>query len=309
MNHIPVLLPSVLDSFDLPHRKVIIDATLGLGGHAEGIFRSSEFAGSVIGVDQDASHLSFAQNRLAAFSDRFQSYQKNFSELRDFCEFHDLSFDGILFDLGIASPHLDFPERGFSFQASGPLDMRMDPQQNLTAQTILDEWPENELVRIFSTFGEEPLAQPIARQIVQSRTDSPLTTTTQLAELVSRTYRSFYRKASVKHPATKVFQALRIAVNRELEVLETALKAAVDLIQPGGRILVISYHSLEDRLVKQVFKDAAHPCVCPPKLPVCACGRKPLVRIITKKPIEPSEEEIKKNARARSAKMRVVERI
>lgn len=309
MTHQSVLLSEVLHFFDLPQRKLIIDATLGLGGHTKAILMESAFSGTVIGIDQDQSHLQEAKRNLQDVSARFFPVNMNFGELRSFLEREGIIFDGILFDLGVASPHFDMAERGFSYQSEGPLDMRMNQDQELKAEHIVNGWDEEELSHIFYEYGEEPLARRIAHAIVRTRSSTEYKKTTQLKDLIVDVYRSAGFYSSKKNPATKVFQALRIAVNDELRVLEEALKTSIELISPGGRILVISYHSLEDRMVKDFFKSAENPCICPPKLPICACGRKPLLRILTKKAVVPSEEEIRKNPRARSAKLRVACRL
>jgi len=309
MTHQSVLLSEVLHFFDLPQRKLIIDATLGLGGHTKAILMEPTFSGKVIGIDQDQSHLQEAKRNLQDVSARFFPVNMNFGELRFFLEREGIVFDGILFDLGVASPHFDVAERGFSYQAEGPLDMRMNQNQDLMAEHIVNGWDEEELAHIFYEYGEEPLARKIAQAIVQTRSSTEYKKTTQLKDLIVDVYRSAGFYSSKKNPATKVFQALRIAVNDELRVLEEALKTSIELISPGGRILIISYHSLEDRMVKDFFKSAENPCICPPKLPICACGRKPLLRILTKKAVVPSEEEIRKNPRARSAKLRVACRL
>ena len=309
MQHHSVLLDEVIDWFDLRKRRSIIDATLGLGGHSAAIFEHPEFGGTVIGIDQDQSHLDKATQNLKVFSDRFRPESMNFSDLETFLVDHDIHFDAVLFDLGVASPHLDFPERGFSFQHDGPLDMRMDQRGPLTAEIILNTYGTDTLTFIFRNYGEERLAPKIARAIIRERFLKPFRRTLPLAELIVEVYRRSGLRSSHKHPATKVFQALRIAVNAELEALQKALLAALDHIDSGGRIIVISYHSLEDRIVKQFFQQAVKPCVCPPQLPVCACQKKPRLRILTKRPIVPSEQEIRSNPRARSAKMRVAEKI
>jgi 16S rRNA (cytosine1402-N4)-methyltransferase len=309
MIHHSVLLDEVLSFFDLTHRSTIIDATLGLGGHTKAILKHPEFSGRIIGIDQDKSHLDEASKRLREFGDRFIPVHMNFGDLQIFLQRDSLAFDGILFDLGVASPHFDISDRGFSYQTEGPLDMRMDQTRTTTAADLLMNLSLQELTDLFYRYGEEPLAKKIAQRIVEGRFSSPMKTTTQLKDLIIDVYRSAGFYSSKKNPATKVFQALRIAVNDELKVLESALKSSLDLIQPGGRILVISYHSLEDRMVKDFFKAAENPCICPPKLPVCACGRKPLLRILTKKAVIPSEKEIQMNPRARSAKFRVAEKI
>lgn len=306
--HHSVLLEEVLAALDLAHRHSIIDATLGLGGHSLEILSHPHFHGRVLGIDQDPSHLELAQQRLSNFSDCFSAVQMNFAELDSLLSREEQHFDGILFDLGVASPHFDVPERGFSIHLEGPLDMRMNPQDSKTAAEILNEAEEYELVRLFREYGEEPLAKPIAKKICRVREEKPLQLTTELADLVTEVYRSRHKRTS-RHPAAQVFQALRIAVNNEMEVLKKALAVAIDRIDPGGIIVVISYHSLEDRLVKQAFKKAADPCTCPPKFPSCSCGLKPKLRILTKKPIIPTDVEVALNPRARSAKMRVAEKI
>lgn len=308
MNHESVLLHPVLDSLELPHRSHIIDATLGLGGHTKAMFESENFSGQILGIDQDPKHLHEATERLRDYKDRFIPCHGNFSELKSLSESQQFSFDGILFDLGVASPHFDDPLRGFSLHEEGPLDMRMNPESSTTAADLINTLPEEELAQIFWRFGDEPKSRAIARAICEDRVEKPFLTTTQVSDLAVSVYRSS-RKRSPRHPATKVFQALRIAVNDELNVLDTALDVAIDLIEPGGRILVISYHSLEDRMVKRRFRQEANPCLCPPKQPICTCGKVARLRIITRKAIVPSEEEIEKNPRARSAKMRVAERI
>ena len=307
--HVSVLLPEVLDALCLSDRHLIVDATLGLGGHSEAILQSSDFSGKVVGIDQDQAHLSIARERLKAFGERFTGVHANFASLATVVQEQGLAFDGILFDLGVASPHLDEADRGFSFQSSGPLDMRMNQEEETTAADLLRDLPQHELITLFRRYGDERLAVQIARAVVRARDERPLETTDELAELIRAVYQRAGFRKSDRHPAVRVFQALRIAVNREMEVLEKALQAALQLIQPGGRIVVISYHSGEDRLTKQLFKEAANPCICPPKLPVCACGREATVRILTRKPILPTEEECERNPRARSAKMRVVERL
>ncbi|MGE3278637.1 MAG: 16S rRNA (cytosine(1402)-N(4))-methyltransferase RsmH [Candidatus Altimarinota bacterium] len=309
MTHLSVLLPEVLRFFDLPHRSLILDATLGLGGHSKAILMDPTFSGRVIGIDQDQSHLQVAKKNLQDLDSRFRGVHMNFGELRHFLERESVPFDGILFDLGVASPHFDTAERGFSYQTEGPLDMRMNREQELTAGQIVNTWEDDQLTHIFYVYGEEALSRKISQAIVRPRLHSVYKNTTQLKDLIVDVYRSAGFYSSKKNPATKVFQALRIAVNDELRVLEEALKTSLEFIQPGGRIIVISYHSLEDRMVKDFFKSAENPCICPPKLPICACGRKPLLRILTKKPVVPTEEEVRTNPRARSAKMRVAEKI
>jgi 16S rRNA (cytosine1402-N4)-methyltransferase len=309
MFHESVLLKSSIESLDLLNRKCIIDATLGLGGHSEAILSHPDFSGSVIGIDQDMAHLRSAEERLQKFGDRFRAVHANFGDLESIVQSEKLSFDGILYDLGVASPHLDIAERGFSFHESGPLDMRMNAtSEDKTAADLVNSLPQEELAQIFWRFGDEPLSRAIARAICEDREGTPFTSTTQLAELIVSVYRSS-RKRSPRHPATRVFQALRIAVNDEMNVLDRSLDACIDLIQAEGRIVVISYHSLEDRMVKRRFRQEANPCICPPKQPLCTCGKQASLRIITRKAIIPNDDEIENNPRSRSAKMRIAEKI
>ena len=309
MKHIPVLKNEVLRYLDLSNRGLIIDATLGLGGHSEAILESKEFKGKILGIDQDQSHLDFAKEGLKKYGDRFTAVKANFSELEQLINTREIKFDGILFDLGIASPHLDLPERGFSYQSDGPLDMRMDRAKEMTAAEIINNFSADALRKIFRDYGEEPLSGPIVNRIAEERRRNEIKTTGQLAAIIEQVYAGHFRKRSIKHPATKVFQALRIAVNDEMRVLEKALDAAIAHIEENGRIIVISYHSLEDRIVKTKFREAANPCACPPKLPYCACSKKPQLRILNRKPIIPGDSEIILNPRSRSAKMRVGSRI
>ena len=309
MKHIPVLKNEVLRYLDLSNRGFIIDATLGLGGHSEAILESNEFKGNILGIDQDQSHLDFAGERLKKYADRFTAVKANFSELEQLINTRKIKFDGIIFDLGIASPHLDLPERGFSYQSDGPLDMRMDRAKEMTAAEIINNFSADALRKIFRNYGEETLSGPIVNRIAEERRRNEIKTTGQLAAIIEQVYAWHFRKKSYKHPATKIFQALRIAVNDEMRVLEKALDAAIAHIEENGRIIVISYHSLEDRIVKTKFREAANPCACPPKLPYCACSKKPQLRILNRKPIIPGDSEIILNPRSRSAKMRVGEKV
>lgn len=308
MYHESVLLNESLEFLDLQKRSLVIDATLGLGGHSEKLLSDKNFKGKLVGIDQDRAHLDFAKERLQQYGERFQAVHGNFAELESLLNEEGIRFDGILFDLGVASPHLDIAERGFSFHEDGPLDMRMDTTTQLRAADIVNTYKQEDLAQIFWRYGDEPLSRAIARAICEDREETPFVNTSQLAELIVSVYRSS-RKRSPRHPATRVFQALRIAVNDELNVLDKALDTVIEQILPGGRIVVISYHSLEDRMVKRRFKQEANPCTCPPKQPVCTCGKQARLRIITRKAVVPSEEEIERNPRARSAKMRVAERL
>lgn len=309
LHHQSVLVKQVLSFLNLPKRSIIVDATVGLGGHSKAILSSPDFSGSIIAMDQDARHLDEAKKNLEVFKNQVSFFHANFEDLEKLCRAHALSFDAIFFDLGVASSHLDEASRGFSFQQEGPLDMRMNPNRGRTAADIVNTFSEHELAKIFHDYGEEPLARVIARAIVYRRTSVPFSTTKDLASVVRTCYHLKHFFHSQKNPATKIFQALRIAVNHELDALKKALDASVRLLPPGGRILVISYHSLEDRIVKKRFKQDAHPCICPPKALICSCEKKPLLRILTKKPVLPDEIEKSNNGRARSAKLRVAEKL
>lgn len=281
-----------------------IDATLGLGGHSEAILQSSPET-KVIGIDQDAAAINYAEKRLAEFGERFRSFQANFSEIKNVLEKTGIDkVEGILADLGVSSLQLDSENRGFSFRFDAPLDMRMNPDSDdETAAELLENLSEFEIARIIYEYGEERFSRRIARRIVErrERSESPQTTR-QLAELVARVVRT--SKKDKIHPATRTFQALRIAVNRELEILEDFLQTAVEMLNKGGCLAVISFHSLEDRIVKQTLQKLAGKCSCPPKFPTCVCGASKQVEILTRKPLTPTEAEIEGNPRARSAKLR-----
>ena len=309
MLHMPVMVHEVIKGLDLGSRSLILDATLGLGGHSKAILSDPSFRGCLVGIDQDESHLPLASVNLRAFPDRTAFIHGNFSDLKDLAASHRISFDGILLDLGIASTHVDRAERGFSFLKDGPLDMRMNQKIAITAADLLSSSSKEELARIFFEYGEEPLGNHIATAVVTARTTKPIRTTFDLSEIIKTVYQKKGHRYSHRHPSTKVFQALRIAINGELDALSKALTECTELLPPSGRIVVISYHSLEDRIVKDFFKRMKYPCVCPKKSPVCLCGKKSLLETITKKPITSSDEEIASNPRSRSAKLRVAEKI
>jgi len=286
-----------------------IDATVGAGGHAWGILDASQPNGLLLGLDLDPTALELARKRLAAFSARVTLVQASYTTLLE--QIRNLGWkevDGIVIDLGVSSMQLDTPERGFSFQAEGPLDMRFDPSQPLTAEDIVNGWTERDLADLIWRYGEEQQSRRIARAIVQAR---PLHTTRELAELIARNAGS--RKGSPgrsrMHPATRTFQALRIVVNKELEAVETVLPEAMSALAPGGRLAVISFHSLEDRIVKQYFRRESRDCICPPEQPVCTCGHKATLIEISRHPIEAKEEETESNPRARSARLRIAEKL
>ena len=307
--HLSVMPREVVELLAPHSGGIYLDGTLGGGGHARLILEASAPDGRLIGIDHDPAALQAAGALLAPFGERATLCRGSFAEMAGVLAGLGISqVDGILLDLGVSSHQLDTPGRGFSFREDGPLDMRMDPQQQLTAADLLAQAEAAELKRIFREYGEERWAALIAREIVKTRTGEPLTTTRQLAELVCRCVPGG-RVPQRIHPATRIFQALRIAVNGELEALKAGLEASLQLLTPGGRLAVISFHSLEDRIVKQTLRALANPCTCPPRLPVCVCGRKPQVKILTPRGITPGEAEIAANSRSRSAVLRGAERL
>jgi len=307
--HEPVLLREVVDLLAPGSGATVVDATLGLGGHTEALLEAVGSRGRVLGIDRDSQALDLARQRLARFGDAFVAVHGNHSDLLKLLRQNGVfAVGGVLFDLGVSSLQLDDPERGFSFRGDGPLDMRMDRQTGHTAAEILATSTEQELRQLIWSYGEERRAGAIARAIVAQRERQPLTRTLELAELVKRVLGPAAQRYRI-HPATRTFQALRIAVNREVDDLERLVTEASSVLRRGGRLAVISYHSLEDRAVKHAMKSLAERCVCPPKLPVCGCGRENLLKVLTAKPVRPSASEVARNPRARSAKLRVGERL
>jgi 16S rRNA (cytosine1402-N4)-methyltransferase len=309
--HAPVLYQQVLSALAVRVGGHYIDGTLGGGGHAQGILQAASPGGELLGLDRDADSLAVAARRLAPFAGRFHVRQLSFDEMGE--ALADLAWppvDGVLLDLGLSSMELEDPERGFSFRLEGPLDMRFDRRQALTAGEIVNRWPEAEIARILGLYGEQRGARRVARAIVGAR---PLRTTTELAGVVAgvvgrgRSRREASRSGI--HPATQTFQALRIAVNDELEVLERGLEAAVGALRPGGRLVVLSFHSLEDRIVKRFLRREASDCICPPEQPVCTCGHRATLRELERRPRRPEAAEIEANPRARSARLRAAERL
>ena len=281
-----------------------IDATLGAGGHAIGILEASNPQGMLLGLDVDAQALSIAEKRLSAYKNRILLQKSSFADLtRQVKKTGWHSFNGIVFDLGLSSMQVDNPDRGFSFLRDGPLDMRFDKTQEIKAADLINKLKEDELTKIIRTYGEEPKAHKIAKAICEAR---PLQSTRQLADLIEKVS---IRHGGQLHPATRTFQAIRIAVNNELQSLRSGLLQAINLIETGGRIVVISFHSLEDRIVKQLFVEESKNCICPPEQPICTCNHKAQLKIITKPPVIPSQEEVSHNFRARSAKLRAAEKI
>lgn len=307
--HTPVLAEETLSILRPRRGGVIVDATVGGGGHAEALLEAVGPGGVLVGIDRDEKTLDRASRRLERFGDRFVALRGDFRDLTALLRTRGVgAVDAVLADLGVSSIQLDDPERGFSFRLDGPLDMRMDRRSGPTAAELLATAPEQELERILSRYGEEKRARPLARAIVAERRKRPLERTTQLAALVERVLGSQARRFRI-HPATRTFQALRIAVNREWEGLDRFVTDAVALLRRGGRIALISFHSLEDRVVKRTLRSLAERCVCPPALPVCGCGRENLVRILTPRPVRPSREETAANPRSRSARLRAAERL
>jgi 16S rRNA (cytosine1402-N4)-methyltransferase len=282
-----------------------IDATVGLGGHAEALLKASSPSGSLLGIDQDLEALDLVTERLVAYRGRFQLVHANFSYLKEIAaEKHIESCDGILFDLGVSSLQLDSPERGFSIQRNGPLDMRMDRELSLTAGEVVNCYPEKELADLIYRYGEEPRSRKIAGGIVKAR---PLYSTQELADVVEKAKRS--RGYQRIHPATKTFQALRIFVNDELSRLSLALRSATDLLAKGARIVVLSFHSLEDRIAKQTFRALSSDCVCFSGPPQCVCGNRKALKLLTRSPIQAGQNELDLNPRSRSAKLRAAEKL
>jgi 16S rRNA (cytosine1402-N4)-methyltransferase len=306
--HRTVLLDEAVDLLNIKPDGVYVDATVGGAGHAFRIAGLLAQTGLLVGIDQDSAAISAARERLEAVQPRVVLAQRNFSELQFILKGLAVDrIDGILFDLGVSSPQLDEAERGFSYKGDAPLDMRMDRTRPFSAKHLVNTASVAELTKIFWEYGEERWGKRIAQFIGERRREKPIETTAELTAIIKQAIPAGARKNG-PHPARRTFQALRIAVNDELGVLERTLGQAITLLKPGGRIAVISFHSLEDRIVKNVFADAARGCRCPKEFPVCQCGRESLVTIVTKKPLLPTEAELQVNPRARSAKLRVAER-
>lgn len=303
--HVPVLLDATLDVLLPRPGGRYVDCTLGAGGHAAALLERTSPGGQLLGLDTDAEMLAIARERLAPFGERARLVHANFEHLDHVAAAEGFdAVDGVLFDLGVASLHLDRIERGFSFQGDAPLDMRLDRSGGTTAARLLARLEERELADVIDRLGEETRARPIARAIVHARRAAPIETTGQLASLIGRIV-----PGGRTNPATRTFQALRIAVNRELDILPDALRQAHGLLRDGGRMAVISFHSLEDRIVKQYVAGQVKPCICPPRAPVCTCGRTARLEPVTRKPITADEAELRRNPRARSAKLRCARRL
>lgn len=309
-NHYSVLRNETIENLNIKPDGIYVDGTLGGGGHAYQVALRLSEKGRLIGIDQDADAIAAAGERLREFGDKITIIRSNYANMKE--ELHRIGVgkvDGIVLDLGVSSFQLDTPERGFTYRdENAPLDMRMDDRQSLTAKDIVNGYSEMDLYRIIRDYGEDKFAKNIAKHIVQERAKKPIETTGELTEIIRA---SIPMKVQVTggHPAKRTFQAIRIELNKELEVLQNNLDDMIDLLNPGGRICIITFHSLEDRIVKTNFKRNENPCTCPSDFPVCVCGKKSKGKVVTRKPILPSEEELEVNSRSKSAKLRVFERV
>ena len=304
--HYSVLLRETIEQLQVKPDGIYVDGTLGGGGHASEVCRLLT-RGHLYGIDQDGDAIAAARERLAPFGDRVTFIRDNYRNVKAALSVEGVEkADGIVVDLGVSSYQFDNQERGFSYRFDAPLDMRMDRRQTLTAKEIVNDYPESDLYRIIRDYGEDRFAKNIAKHIVRTRADKPIETTYELNEVIKAAVPAKMRQNG--HPSKQTFQALRIECNRELEVLRDTLDDFIDILNPGGRLCVITFHSLEDRLVKAAFRKNENPCTCPPEFPVCVCGKIPKGSVVTKKPILPGEEEIAQNARSKSAKLRVFQK-
>lgn len=305
--HKSVLLEETIEHLNIKPGGVYVDGTLGGGGHSYEIARRLR-TGRLIGIDQDEAAIRAAGERLAQYQDRVTIIRSNYCDMKQVLHSLDIDqADGILLDLGVSSYQLDTPERGFSYKEEAPLDMRMDTRGDKTAKDIINGYSEMELYRIIRDYGEDNFAKNIAKHIVRRREEKPIETTFELNEAIKAAIPMKLRVAT-GHPAKRTFQAIRIELNRELEVLKNTLQDMIDLLSPGGRLCIITFHSLEDRIVKSCFKTNENPCTCPPNFPVCVCGKVSQGRVVSRKPILPSSEELEHNKRSKSAKLRVFEK-
>lgn len=306
--HTSVLLEETIEHLNIKPDGIYVDGTLGGGGHSSRIAQQLSERGRLIGIDQDDAAIKAAGERLALYGDKVTIVRSNYRETAQaLAELGIVSVDGIVLDLGVSSYQLDTLERGFSYKYDTALDMRMDRRQSLTAQEIVNTYPQQELSRIIRDYGEDRFAQNIAKHIAEARAKAPITTTGQLNEIIKAAIPAKMRAAG-GHPSKKTFQAIRIECNHELDVLRDSLDMMIDLLSPGGRLCIITFHSLEDRIVKSAFRKNENPCTCPPEFPVCVCGNVSKGKVITRKPILPGEEELEENKRAKSAKLRVFEK-
>ena len=308
-SHRPVLYREVLEGLNIRPDGIYIDGTAGGAGHSFGIASALSDKGRLIALDQDETAVKIATERLSVFGDRAKVVHSNFREVGNVCRMLGVNrIDGMLLDLGVSSYQLDTADRGFSYQADAPLDMRMDQTNPLTAGEVVNTYPEEELRRILFAYGEERFSPKIASAIVRARESAPIETTGELVKIIKDAIPAAARQGG-HHPAKRSFQAIRIEVNSELDVIAPAIRQAVELLNPGGRIAVITFHSLEDRLVKQTFAALTAGCTCPKDFPVCVCGNRPQIRLVTTKPVLPTQREMDENPRSRSAKLRIAEKL
>lgn len=306
--HKSVLLKECIENLRIRPDGIYVDGTLGGGGHSYEICRRLSEKGRLIGIDQDAAAIEAAGERLGEFAGKVTIVRSNYCNMRaELAKLGITSVDGVILDLGVSSYQLDEADRGFTYREDAPLDMRMDQRQTLTAKDVLNEYSEMELYRIIRDYGEDKFAKNIAKHIVSARDEHVIETTGELIHIIKAAIPAKVRAVG-GHPAKRTFQAIRIEVNHELDVLRDSLDDMIDLLDDGGRICIITFHSLEDRIVKTIYKKNENPCVCPPEFPVCVCGKKPKGRVVTRKPIVPGDVELEENPRAKSAKLRVFER-
>ena len=308
-SHRSVLLEECMEGLAIRPDGIYVDGTAGGAGHSAQIASRLGEGGLLLALDQDETAVAVATERLSVFGERAKVIRSNFQQVEEVCrELGIERIDGMLMDLGVSSYQLDTAERGFSYQADAPLDMRMDVRNPVTARTVVNDYSEEDIKRILFEYGEERFSARIASNIIRAREQAPIETTGELVEIIKRSIPAHARDGG-HHPAKRSFQAIRIEVNAELDVIAPAIKSAVRLLNPGGRIAIITFHSLEDRIVKQAFAELASGCTCPKSFPVCVCGNKPKVKVVTRKPILPSAEELEVNPRSRSAKLRVAEKL
>lgn len=307
-HHVSVLLDEVLENLNIRENGIYVDGTLGGAGHSSEICKRLGSGGRLIGIDQDEAAIEAASKRLSAFNDKAVIVRNNYCNMTEVLqELGITGVDGILLDLGVSSYQLDTVSRGFSYQNDALLDMRMDQRQEKTARDIINGYSEMELFHVIRDYGEERFAKNIARHIVARRSETPIETTGELAEIVKNAIPAKVRMTG-GHPAKRTFQAIRIELNQELDVLKQSVNGMIDLLNENGRLCIITFHSLEDRIVKNLFRENENPCICPPDFPICTCGRKSKGKVITRKPILPSKEEMAENSRSKSAKLRVFEK-
>ena len=308
-SHYPVMFFECIEGLDIKPNGIYVDCTAGGGGHSEGILQKLE-SGKLISIDQDDNALLACKERLGKYGDKSILVKSNFSELERVL--NDLKIDhvdGVIMDLGVSSHQLDTPERGFSYNCDANLDMRMNPLSPLSAYDVINTYAESDLKRIISEYGEEKFAHVIARNIVKEREIKPIATTTQLVEVIKKSIPVGAARKEAQHPAKRTFQAIRIEVNHELDVITPAINTAINRLNKGGRIVIMTFHSLEDRIVKTTFNEFAQGCTCPKDFPICVCGNKPKIKIINKKPITASQEELGQNSRSKCAKLRIAEKL